>query len=106
MNVVSTLAKILRGGQVMHENAEERFITRLKEADDTNTSLERSIIEWADGSSVAEITCRMATGDPVWATWIQKWMREALQSLEQRGFIQIENGQKPRALIRKTHSGN
>ena len=94
MNRISTSVRTLRGGQMMHED--DRFVIRLKEADDTNTALERSIIECADGSSVAEITRRMATSDPVWATWIQKWMREALQSLEQRGFIRIEN--RPKSL--------
>ncbi len=94
MNVINTLARVLKGGKRTDE--EEQFLFRLKEADDTNTGLERSIIELADGSSVAEIIRRMATGDPVWATWIQKWMREALQSLEQRGFIRIEN--RPKSL--------
>jgi len=74
----------------MQEDEEDRFLFRLKEADDTNAGLERSIIECADGSSVAEITRRIAAGAPAWATWIQKWMSEALQSLKQRGFIRIE----------------
>ena len=89
MNVVNTLARVLKGGKRTDE--EDRFVIRLKEADDTNTGLERRIIECADGISVAEVTRRMATSDPVWATWIQKWMREAFQSLEQRGFIRIEH---------------
>lgn len=90
MNVINTLARALKSGQRTDEDEEERFVFRLKEADGTNIGLERRIIELADGNSVAEITRRMATGDPVWATWIQKWMREALQSLEQRGFVRIE----------------
>ena len=96
MNVVNTLARVLKGGKRTDEDEEERFVFRLKEADGTNTGLERRIIELANGSSVAEITRRMATHDPVWATWIQKWMREAFQSLEQRGFIQTEN--RPKSL--------
>ncbi len=94
MNVVNMLARVLKGGKRTDE--EEQFLFRLKEVDDTNTRLERSIIECADGSSVAEITRRIATGDLVWATWIQEWMREALQSLEQRGFIRVEN--RPKSL--------
>lgn len=91
MNVVNKSARVLKGGKRTDEDEKDQFVIRLKEADDTNTGLERRIIEYADGSSVAEITRRMATTDPVWAAWIQKWMREALQSLEQRGSIRIEN---------------
>lgn len=40
---------------MLHEDEEERFITRLKEADYTNDRSGRSIIELADNSSVAEI---------------------------------------------------
>ena len=94
MNAVNVLAKVLKRNQKTREDAEERFIIRLKEADDTNTGLERRIIEHADGSSVTEIAHRIATGDAVWATWIQKWMHEALHSLEQRGFIRVENRPK------------
>ncbi len=94
MNVVNPLTRLLKGGRRTNEGEVDQFLIRLKEADDTNTVLERNIIECADGSSVAEISRRMSTADPVWANWIQKWVREALQSLEQRGFIRIEKRPK------------
>jgi len=96
MNVVR-LARVLIGGQMTDEHEEERFVTRLKEVDYTNDRLERRIIEMADGNSVAEILLRLTEGlDQVWATWIKKHLREALQKLEQRGFIRIEN--RPKSL--------
>lgn len=92
MNVVSTLARVLRGNQMIPEDKEERFVIRLKEADKTNDRLEQRIIELANGSSVAEILCRLTEGlDQVWATWMKKHVPEAMQKLEQRGFIRVEN---------------
>jgi len=92
MNVVNTLARVLKGGKRTDEDEEERFLFRLKEADRTNTGLEQRIIELADGSSVAEISRRLReNGNGVWATWFEKWMPEAIQKLEQRGFIRIEH---------------
>ncbi len=91
MNVVSTLARALRGEQIMHEDAEERFVIRLREADYTNDRLERRIIKSADGSSVTEILGVLSEGlDQVWANWIEKHLPEALQKLERGGFIRIE----------------
>ncbi len=94
MNVINTLTRVLKSAKRAEEDEEERVVIRLKEADGTNTGLERSIIECADGSSVAEITRGIATSDLVWATWVQKRMREAIPNLEQRGFIRVENRQK------------
>ncbi len=94
MNIVNPLVRLLKGSRGTNEGEEGQFLIRLKEADDTNTVLERNIIECADGSSVAEISRRISTGDPVWTAWIQKWTGEALQSLEQRGFIRIEKRPK------------
>ncbi len=94
MNLANTLTRVLKGRKRTDEDEEDRFITRLKEVDDTNTGLERRIIELADGSSVAEILRRLTEGlDQVWATWIKKHYMsdEAMQRLEQRGFIRVEN---------------
>lgn len=97
MNVVSRLARALRGCEMLYKDAEERFVIRLKEADYTNDRLERRIIELADGCSVAEILRRLTEGlDQVWTTWIEKHAPGALQVLEQRGFIRIEN--RPKSL--------
>ena len=97
MNIVNTLARVLKGGRRMDGDKEDQFLFRLKEADDTNTGLERRIIKLADGSSVTEISRSLReNGNGVWSTWFEKWMPEAIQSLEQRGFIRIEN--RPKSL--------
>ncbi len=95
MNVVSTLARALKSGPTADEG--ERFVIRLKEADYTNDRLERRILDLANGSSVAGILRGLTEGlDQVWATWIKKHMPEAMQKLEERGFIRIENRPKTR----------
>lgn len=91
MNVVSTLVRTLRGGQMRHEDKEERFIIRLREVDYTNDRLERRVIELADGRSVPAILCALTEGlDQVWVTWTKQHLPEASQKLEQRGFIRVE----------------
>lgn len=95
MNVVNTLARALRGGQMVYADAEEQFIIRLKEADKTNDRLERRIITLADSRSMAEILGALTEGlDQVWATWIKKHVPEAMHKLEQKGFIRVENRSK------------
>ena len=99
MNVVNTIARVLKGGKRTDEDEEDRLVIRLKEADYTNDRLERRIIELADGNSIAEILRRLTEGlDQVWVTWIKKHYMsdEAIQRLEQRGFIRIEN--RPKSL--------
>ena len=91
MNVVNAVVRVLRGSQMTDEDGDKQFLIRLKEADETNDRLERRIIEMSDGRSVAETLYTLTKGlDQVWATWIKKHMPEALQKLEQRGFIRVE----------------
>lgn len=93
MNVVNTLARALKGGQMIEQDEEERFVIRLKEADYTNDRLERRSLDLADGSSVEVILHKLTEGlDQVWATWIKKHMPKTMQKLKQRGFIRLEKG--------------
>lgn len=91
MNVVKALARALRSSQVAREDEEELFLFRLKEANYTNDHLERRIIELADGRPLTEILGALTEGlSRVWVTWIKKRVPEALQGLEQKGFIRVE----------------
>lgn len=91
MNVIARMARslTLRGEQ--RTDSDERLVTRLKQADYTNDRMERRILEFADGSSVAEILFRMTEGlDQVWTAWMKKHMAQAMKTLEKRGFIRVD----------------